>query len=36
MRRYKQSRSQARKSFKRGARTHGRNFAMAMRGGYRI
>lgn len=30
------SRGKARRDFRRGARTHKRNFAMAMRGGYRI
>lgn len=35
MRRH-QSRGKAKRSFRSGARTHGRNFAMAMRGGYRI
>lgn len=29
-------RSQAKRDFRRGARVHGRNFAMAKRGGYRI
>lgn len=36
MMRRRQSRGQARRSFRSGARTHGRNFATAMRGGYRI
>lgn len=36
MMRRMQSRRVARRDFKRGARVHGRNFAMAMRGGYRI
>lgn len=36
MMRRKQSRGKARRDFRKGARTHGRNFAMAMRGGYRI
>jgi len=36
MKRRIMTRGQARKSFRKGARTHGRNFAVAKRGGYRI
>lgn len=36
MQRKMMSRRGAKRDFRRGARTHGRNFAMAMRGGYRI
>lgn len=34
--RSKMSRGSSRRSFRSGNRTHGRNFAMSMRGGYRI
>lgn len=34
--RKKMNRRQSRKNFRKGARTNGRNFATAMRGGYRI
>ena len=36
MKRSIMSRGAAKRDFRRGARTHGRNFAMAKRGGYRI
>jgi len=34
--RKKLSRGKAKKNFRRGVKTNGRNFAKAMRGGYRI
>lgn len=34
--RKKLSRGKSKKNFRRGGKTHGRNFATAMRGGYRI
>lgn len=36
MNRRKMTRSQSKRSFRSGRRTNGRNFATAMRGGYRI
>lgn len=34
--RFGMNKGQAKRNFRRGARVHGRNFATAMRGGYRI